>query len=97
MGDRSNHESRPQKRRCPAAPRKGRPLRATSALLRREPELEEVIVDLERRLTAIEPITTRDYDEQLTVIEALAAPYAIAFLYEIRRLEAVFLDAAGKR
>jgi hypothetical protein len=86
MRDRENHEPRSKKRAQRAACRK------TSASFEREPELEEVIVDLERRLTEIEPITTRDYDDRLAVVEALAAPYAIAFLYEIRRLDDVLVD-----
>ncbi len=74
-------EARPKKRPRRSAPAK------TPVSLEREPELEEVIVDLEQRLPDIEKIATREDDDRLAAIEALAAPYAIAFLYEIRRLE----------
>ena len=61
--------------------------RSPAETLRRDPELEEVLQDLEGRLAEIEHIRTRDYDERLAVVEALAAPYALAFLHEIRRLD----------
>ncbi|MEK6373214.1 MAG: hypothetical protein AABO58_11005 [Acidobacteriota bacterium] len=49
-----------------------------------------MLIDLEERLAAIEQhVRTRGYDDQLAVVEALAAPYALAFLYEIRRLDAL--------
>lgn len=53
----------------------------------REAELHEGIAAIEARLASIEHITTREYDDQLDAIETLAAPYALAFLSEIRRLE----------
>lgn len=53
----------------------------------RECELREVISEIEARLSEIQRIRTRDYDDKLAVIEADAAPYVIAFVYEIRRLE----------
>lgn len=57
----------------------------------RDPELEDVLVDLEDRLRAIEHVRTREYDDHLAVVEALAAPYALAFLHEIRRLDRLVL------
>lgn len=60
-----------------------------SAAVRRDPELEDVLIDLEERLAAIEHVRSRQYDDQLCVVEALAAPYALAFLHEIRRLDAL--------
>jgi hypothetical protein len=53
----------------------------------REAELQEVITAIEARLASIDHIRTREHDDQLDAIEALAAPYTLAFLYEIRRLE----------
>ncbi|HEX6641521.1 MAG TPA: hypothetical protein VF215_10440 [Thermoanaerobaculia bacterium] len=60
-------------------------------MLRRDPELEDVLTDLEEQLAAIEHVRSRDYDDKLAVVEALAAPYALAFLHEIRRLDALLL------
>jgi hypothetical protein len=53
----------------------------------REHELQEVIAGIEARLAEIKRTKTREYDDKLAVIEADAAPYALAFVYEIRRLE----------
>ena len=53
----------------------------------RDPELEDVLADLERRLQTIEHLRARAYDDKLAVVEELAAPYALAFLHEIRRLD----------
>lgn len=53
----------------------------------RESELYEVIAAIEARLAGIAHIRTREYDDNLDAIEAQAGPYALAFLYEIRRLE----------
>jgi hypothetical protein len=53
----------------------------------REAELQEVIATIEARLAGIDDIRTREHDDKLDAIEALAAPYAFAFVYEIRRLE----------
>ena len=53
----------------------------------RDPELEDVLRDLEERMAAIAQVRGRAYDDQLAVVEALAAPYALAFLHEIRRLD----------
>lgn len=61
------------------------------AALRRDPELEDVLRDLEEQLQEIEHIRTREYDDKLAVVEALAAPYALAFLHEIRRLDDMLL------
>lgn len=74
---------------------------ASASALRREPELEDVLRDLEARLAEIAHIRTREYDDKLAVVEALAAPYALAFVYEIRRLDELLLKrrkrAARKR
>jgi hypothetical protein len=68
-----------------------------AAALRRDPELEEVLADIEERLAAIAHVRTREYDDQLAVVEALAAPYALAFLHEIRRLDAMLLKRRKRR
>jgi hypothetical protein len=52
----------------------------------REFELQQVIADIGRRLATIARIRTREHDD-LDVIEAAAAPYALALYYEVRRLE----------
>lgn len=64
---------------------------ASAAALRRDPELEDVLRDLEARLADIAHIKTREHDDKLAVVEALAAPYALAFLHEIRRLDDMLL------
>jgi hypothetical protein len=64
-------------------------METSARTLRRDPELEDVLEDLEKRLAEIEHVRTREYDDQLSVVEALAAPYALAFLHEIRRLDAL--------
>lgn len=57
----------------------------------REAELQDVIVDLHTRLKKLGRIAMPDaYEEELGAIEAVAAPYAIALLYEVRRLERLF-------
>jgi hypothetical protein len=54
----------------------------------REAELQELIEAVEARLAKLRRITTPDvFEERLGEIEAVAGPYAIAFIYEIRRLE----------
>lgn len=58
----------------------------------REAELQEVLDDLEARLASIGGIGIPDvFEEKLAAIEAVAAPYAIALFYEIRRLEKFLL------
>lgn len=57
--------------------------------VRRDPELEDVLLDLEGRLASIADLRGRTYEDRLAVIETLAGPYAIAFLHEIRRLDAL--------
>ena len=66
-------------------------------ILRRDPELEGVLKDLEMRLTGISEVRTRDYDDKLAVVEAVAAPYALAFLHEIRRLDKLLCKLPGRR
>jgi len=53
----------------------------------RDAELRAVIFDIEERLARIQDVRTREFDDQLAAIEAVAAPYALAFLVELRRLE----------
>lgn len=53
----------------------------------RETELQDVITAIEKRLASIAHIRTREYDDKLGAIEQHAAPYALAFVSEIRRLE----------
>jgi hypothetical protein len=63
----------------------------------REYELQEVIQHIEVRLARLARIRTRaEHDEQLDAVEAVAGPYAIAFVYEIRRLEQL-LNAQGRQ
>ena len=69
----------------------------SAAILRRDPELEDVLRELEARLAEITHIRTRDYDDKLSVVEALATPYALAFLHEIRRLDTVLLRRHRRR
>lgn len=70
---------------------------SSAAILCRDPELEDVLRDLETRSANIEHIRTRDYDDDLAVVEALAAPYALAFLHEIRRLDRMLLRRRRRR
>ncbi len=63
----------------------------------REHELQEVIQDVEKRLAAIARIRTPEYDDKLSQVEAAAAPYVIAFLYEIRRLETLLAGVQQRR
>lgn len=53
----------------------------------REYELQDVLEDLGARLTRIEDVCGREHDDRLAEIEAVAGPYALAFYYEILRLE----------
>lgn len=62
----------------------------------RESELQEVIQDVEQRLASIARIRTPEYDEKLGQVEAVAAPYVISFLYEIRRLETLLRRRAAR-
>lgn len=71
--------------------------RGAAAALRRDPELEDVLRDLEERLAEIAHVRSREYDDKLSVVEALAAPYALAFLHEIRRLDGMLLARRRKR
>jgi len=70
-----------------AARRDTMPSRGPASVFGRDPELEDVLKDLEERLRTIEHTRARSYDDELAVIEVLAAPYALAFLHEIRRLD----------
>lgn len=64
----------------------------------REAELQDVIEAVEARLAQLGRITTPDmFEETLGAIEAVAAPYAIAFLYEVRRLERLLRESALQR
>jgi hypothetical protein len=63
----------------------------------RDHALADVLDDIARRLASISHICTRDYDDALVLVEAFAAPYALAFFHEIQRLDALVanLKAAG--
>lgn len=63
----------------------------------REDELQEVIQEVEKRMAAIARIRTPEYDDKLCQVEAVAAPYAIAFVYEIRRLQALLTVARPRQ
>ncbi len=59
----------------------------------RDAELQAVIAQVEERLAKLRRITRSDpFDEKLAAIEAIAAPYAIALLYEVRRLERLLCE-----
>lgn len=65
-----------------------------AAALRRDPELADVLADIQERLRDIEQhVRTPEYDEKLAIVEAHAAPYALAFLHEIRRLDKMLLGS----
>lgn len=53
----------------------------------RDYELQDVLDGLAASLKAIGHITTPEHDERLSVIEAEIGPYALAFAYEINRLD----------
>ena len=55
----------------------------------RDPELGAVLTEVSRRLAALETTSSDERDRALVFIEAYAGPYAIAFFYEIERLEAL--------
>jgi hypothetical protein len=66
-------------------------------LVERDYELQDVLDVLAARLQAIEHITTREHDDRLSVIEADAAPYALAFFLEIQRLDAAVIGRRRRR
>jgi hypothetical protein len=49
--------------------------------------LEDVLQEIEQLLRAEMAVRGPHQDAHLTVVEAMAAPYALAFLFEIRRLD----------
>jgi hypothetical protein len=55
----------------------------------RDPELAVVLVHLETRLQLLTTLRGPARDETLAKIERLAAPYALAFLGEIQRLDSL--------
>ena len=60
---------------------------ASSASLSRDPELEAVLQEL-KQLLGGSTLTPRPLsDDDLSAVEAAAAPYALAFIFEIRRLD----------
>jgi hypothetical protein len=64
----------------------------------REAELPNVIEDVEARLAKLGRITTPDvFEETLGAIQAVGAPYAIALLYEVRRLERLLRQTQAQR
>lgn len=58
-----------------------------SDLEERDPEVEDAQRGLERLLEAGGGLRGPSYDAHLAVVEAAAAPHAISFLIEIRRLD----------
>jgi predicted ATPase len=55
----------------------------------RDPELSDVLDEVARQLDAIASITGQARDDALARLEAYAGPYALAFVHEIRRLDAL--------
>ncbi len=55
----------------------------------RDPELTEVLNEIARRISANIVPPTGDARDALTKVEMYAAPYALAFFYEIQRLDAL--------
>lgn len=55
----------------------------------REHELELVLAGIAAELEAIDRLNGPEHDIALARVEALAAPYALAFIYEIQRLDAL--------
>lgn len=53
----------------------------------REFELQQVMTDIAKRLARLDRVRTREHDDHLGVVEGVAAPYALALFYEVRRLE----------
>lgn len=61
----------------------------------RDPELGDVLEEVSRRLKALESIRGRERDDALVLVEAYAAPYALAFFHEIERLDALVAKLAS--
>lgn len=53
----------------------------------RDPELEEVLVRLDRDLNRVDRLRGPECDEAREEVERWAAPYALAFYCELRRLD----------
>lgn len=53
----------------------------------RDPEVEDALREIERLLEAGSKLCGPSRDAHLAVVEVIAAPYAIAFVLEIRRLD----------
>jgi hypothetical protein len=68
-----------------------------AAALRRDPEIEDVLAGLEAQLREMEHARTGRYDDKLAIVEALAAPYALVFVHEIRRLDDLVLKRHSRR
>jgi hypothetical protein len=68
----------------------------TADLVARDYELQDVLDAVAARLRAIEHVRTPDHDDRLSEIEAEAAPYALAFLYEIGRLDELVIKSARR-
>lgn len=89
--------------RRPPIPHK---LRATSAahlghphadLVGRDYALQDVLDRIAAGLKAIEHIKTPEHDDRLSLIEAEAAPYALALFHEIRRLDGLLIRKQQRR
>jgi hypothetical protein len=69
---------------------------AATGTASRDPELERVLQDIERLLQVVDPADTDTYECRFAAADAYAAPYAVALVYEIRRLDALVAASTGK-
>lgn len=56
----------------------------------RDPELQDVLTAIENRLLVMQRVNGLDRDALQADAERLAEPYALAFYFEIRRLDSMF-------
>lgn len=75
------------RRRRQKTPHDARARNAFADSVGRDYELQDVLDDVDARLKSIENIRTREHDDHLAVIQAIAAPYALALVHEIHRLD----------
>jgi hypothetical protein len=55
----------------------------------RDPELAMVLAEIENSLQSLDALRGSEYERALGELESLAGPYALSFVYEIRRLDEV--------
>lgn len=67
------------------------------ATCERDPELSDVLGEITRRLDALAPLRGPKRDDALARVEAYAGPYALAFVHEIRRLDAMLVEHPSLR